>query len=132
MTFIWDLWPQTTLCDFATIISGNLTSRAWFWYLIYLISKKFKIWPILGFLTTGDLWWPRNPFFDKLTSRASFKYTIYPLSINLKIWPIFGVSDLGWPRDPFVRKADVKSVILIYNLYKLIYNWYTMNFEIWP
>ena len=61
--------------------------------------------------------------------------------MNFEIWPIFGVFDLGRPHKqvtswPLFWKADVRSVILIYNLPTFSELWnLSLNdpkFEIWP
>ena len=45
-----------TSFDLSTTFIEKLMSRAWFWYIIYLISWKLKIWPIFQIFGLG---WPR-------------------------------------------------------------------------
>ena len=66
-----------------------------------------------------DLRWRRAWFFRKLTSRPSFWYIIYHVLTKFEKWPLSGFltpADLLSPRHTIFHKADVKSVILIYNL----------------
>ena len=88
-------------------------------------------------MTSCDL---ATTYFWKLTARASFWFFIYLISLKFKIWPIFRIFDLGWPPMTswllFSWKADVKTVILIYNLptFNELRN-LTLNdpkFVIWP
>ena len=87
--------------------------------LIYNLPylKKFKIWPIYGFLTSGDLLWPRDAFFDDLTSRESFWYTIYPLSMKFEIWPWMTPNLKFYPKRIFLnqKNSGVLLIILTYS-----------------
>ena len=97
--------------------------------MIYHLPTFNHFWNLTDFRN----FWPRVtfvdlviPFFEKLTPRASVWYIFYHILPKFEIWPFLGIFDLGWPflnsgdlwwpRDPFFWKADVTSVILIYDL----------------
>ena len=83
LTFIPDLWPQMTSDDL-TLTSRKQTSRPSFWYIIYHLLPKFKICPFSEFLTSGDLCWPRDPFFWKAYVKSAI--LIYTLPTSNVVW----------------------------------------------
>ena len=76
---------------------------------------------------------------SKFGQKFEILILIYSFLSKFEIWPFWGFStsaDFLWPRDTFSQKADVKSVILIYNSLPFddVQNW-TLNdpkFVIWP
>ena len=100
----------------------------------------FEIWP---FFRIFDLGWPLLtswPLFLK-SWRQERHFNIHFIHFRwLLKYDLFSEfltsGDLCWPCDPFFWKADVKSVILIYNLPTFNDFWnLTLNdpkFEIWP
>ena len=71
----------------------------------------------------------RTPLFQRSRSQNELflrhfdMNIIYHILSKFEIWPFLGFltsSDILWTRDTFHQKVDVKSVILVYNLFYLI------------
>ena len=100
------------------------------------VKKIFKIWPILGFLTSSDL---ATLFLIADVKSVILIYNLPTfndfenLTYFRNFWPRMTFVDLV---TPFFWKADVKGVILIYNLPTFDDFWnLTLNdpkFVIWP
>ena len=138
--FFSEFWPQVTFYDLVTLFIRKLKSRASLWYTIYPLSMTLEIWPIFGIF---DLGWPLltswSLFLKSWRQERHFDIHFIHFRWLLKydLFSEFLTSgDLCWPRDPFFWKADVKRVILIYNLPTFNDFWnLTLNdpkFEIWP
>ena len=138
MTFfgIFDIrWPFMT--------SWHLSSVSWIQERHYDIpfthfQSLLKFHLFSEFLTSGDLCWPRF-ILKSLRQERQFDiyFIIFYQSSKFDLFSKFLTSgDLCWPRDPFFWKADVKGVILIYNLPTFDDFWnLTLNdpkFVIWP
>ena len=45
LTFFGDFWPRVTFFDLGWPFFRKLTPRPSFWYIVYLFSMRFEIWP---------------------------------------------------------------------------------------
>ena len=100
-----------------------LWARALFWCIKCLRLIKFNIWPFFIYVAIFDFLCPRLTsrlsFLKRLAQELSFEvqFLYYWKRLKLDVFSVFVTShDLRWPPDYFVWKADVKTVILIYNL----------------
>ena len=110
-------WPYMT--------SWHLSSVSWIQERHYDIpfthfQSLLKFDRFSEFLTSGDLCWPRDPFFWKAYVKSVI--LIYNLPTFNDFWKLTFFRNF-WPQvtfvdlvTPFFWKADVKSVILMYNL----------------
>ena len=101
--------------DLKTHFFEKLILKALFSYVIYLLSKKIKIWPFFNIfldLTSDDLWRPQDVLFLKAYIKSAFFMCNLPafkrdrnltiFLIFLWIWPLMTSDDL---ENTFFEKA---------------------------
>ena len=112
-----------TSFDLSSTFIEKLKSRAWFWYRIYLISWKLKIWPIFQIF---DLGWSRVTSWPLFwNSDVKSVLLIYDLPTFNVLWnltlnePKFVI----WPQIQFFfnrNYSEIPLIILSYFLLRLV------------